>query len=112
MTETPRVAVAVAVAVAVVAVAVVAVVTGAARGIGAATAKRLARDGFAVAVLDLDAARCSDTVAAIEKEGGTALAVSVDVSDAEQVAAAYAGVVAELGEPTVLVNNAGITRDN
>ncbi|MYS47466.1 SDR family NAD(P)-dependent oxidoreductase, partial [Streptomyces sp. SID5998] len=51
----------------------VAVVTGAARGIGAATALRLAEDGFAVAVLDLDEASCADTVAAVEKAGGRAL---------------------------------------
>ncbi|MFD5125998.1 SDR family oxidoreductase [Streptomyces sp. NPDC058385] len=90
----------------------VAIVTGAARGIGAATAQRLARDGFAVAVLDLDEAACAETVAAIEKEGGRALAVGVDVADAERVDAAVARVAVELGPPVVLVNNAGITRDN
>ncbi|MGQ0841223.1 SDR family NAD(P)-dependent oxidoreductase, partial [Actinokineospora sp.] len=62
-----------------------AIVTGAARGIGAAVAKRLAKDGFAVAVIDLDEASCADTVAAIEAEGGTALAVGADVRDAAQV---------------------------
>ncbi|MFI0961255.1 3-oxoacyl-ACP reductase FabG [Streptomyces sp. NPDC021080] len=90
----------------------VAIVTGAARGIGAATAKRLARDGFAVAVLDLDEAACAETVTAIEKEGGRALAVGVDVADAERVEAAVNRVADELGAPLVLVNNAGITRDN
>ncbi|MGW4029477.1 3-oxoacyl-ACP reductase FabG [Streptomyces sp. NPDC004838] len=90
----------------------VAVVTGAARGIGAATALRLAADGFAVAVLDLDEAACADTVAAIEKEGGRALAVGVDVADAARVEAAVERVAAHLGAPLVLVNNAGITRDN
>ncbi|MFE6977287.1 3-oxoacyl-ACP reductase FabG [Streptomyces sp. NPDC057682] len=90
----------------------VAVVTGAARGIGAATALRLARDGFAVAVLDLDETACADTVAAIGKEGGTALAVGVDVADAARAEAAVERVAAELGAPLVLVNNAGITRDN
>ncbi|MER7197347.1 beta-ketoacyl-ACP reductase [Streptomyces sp. CB01635] len=90
----------------------VAVVTGAARGIGAATAARLARDGFAVAVFDLDEAACARTVEEIEKEGGRALAVSCDVSDPEQVEAGVARVAAELGAPAVLVNNAGIIRDN
>jgi 3-oxoacyl-[acyl-carrier protein] reductase len=90
----------------------VAIVTGAARGIGAATAKRLAADGFAVAVLDLDEANCADTVKAIEASGGRALAVGVDVGNAAAAEAAVARVAAELGPPTVLVNNAGITRDN
>jgi 3-oxoacyl-[acyl-carrier protein] reductase len=90
----------------------IAIVTGAARGIGAGTAKRLAADGMAVAVLDLEAAAGADTVAEIEKAGGTAIAVGADVSNAEQVTAAVEKVVTELGEPTVLVNNAGVTRDN
>ena len=89
----------------------VAIVTGAARGIGAATAERLARDGLAVAVLDLDEATAKDTVAAIEAAGGTALAVGADVSDPEQVQAAVDRIADELGPPTVLVNNAGVTRD-
>jgi 3-oxoacyl-[acyl-carrier protein] reductase len=90
----------------------VAIVTGAARGIGAATALRLARDGFAVAVLDLDEAAAKGTVEAIEAAGGRALAVGADVSDTEQVEAAVDRVAAELGAPTVLINNAGVTRDN
>jgi 3-oxoacyl-[acyl-carrier protein] reductase len=90
----------------------VAIVTGAARGIGAATALRLARDGFAVGVLDLEESAGKDTVQAIEADGGRALAVGADVSDAEQVEAAVARVADELGAPTVLVNNAGVTRDN
>jgi 3-oxoacyl-[acyl-carrier protein] reductase len=90
----------------------VAIVTGAARGIGAATARRLATDGHAVAVLDLVQESCGDTVAAIEAAGGRAVPVGADVSDADQVAAAVARVADELGPPTVLVNNAGVLRDN
>jgi 3-oxoacyl-[acyl-carrier protein] reductase len=89
-----------------------AIVTGAARGIGAATAIRLAKDGHAVAVLDLDEAWCAETVSAITSAGGRALAVGVDVSVPEQVEAAVERVAAELGAPTILVNNAGIIRDN
>lgn len=89
-----------------------AIVTGSARGIGAATAKRLAADGYPVGVLDLDAKQCADTVSAIEAEGGTALAVEADVSDAEQAQAAVDRVADELGPPLVLVNNAGVLRDN
>jgi 3-oxoacyl-[acyl-carrier protein] reductase len=90
----------------------VAIVTGAARGIGAATAQRLAADGFAVAVLDLEESAAKATVEAIEAAGGTALAVGADVSDADQVAAAVDRIAAELGPPVVLVNNAGVVRDN
>jgi 3-oxoacyl-[acyl-carrier protein] reductase len=90
----------------------VAIVTGAARGIGAAVAKRLAQDGFTVGVVDLDEAAGKETVEAIEAAGGRALAVGADVSDAEQVEAAVSRVAAELGAPTVLVNNAGVIRDN
>ena len=89
-----------------------AIVTGGARGIGAAVARRLADDGLAVAVVDLDETACKPVVAEIEARGGRALAVGADVSDEEAVSAAVARVVAELAAPTVLVNNAGILRDN
>ncbi|MFI2363850.1 SDR family oxidoreductase [Promicromonospora sp. NPDC019610] len=89
-----------------------AIVTGAARGIGAATARRLAQDGFAVAVLDLLEDQAKTTAEAIVADGGRALAVGVDVADEDSVAVAVARVTAELGAPTVLVNNAGILRDN
>ena len=90
----------------------VAIVTGAARGIGAAVAKRLAEDGFAVGLFDLDEQGCKEGVDAIAAAGGRAMAAGVNVSDGEQVEAAVAQVADELGPPTVLVNNAGITRDN
>jgi 3-oxoacyl-[acyl-carrier protein] reductase len=86
-------------------------VTGAARGIGAGIAIRLAADGMAVAVLDLDEDDCARTVKEIENAGGRALAVGCDVSKTDQVTAAVERIAAELGEPAVLVNNAGITRD-
>ena len=90
----------------------VAIVTGAARGIGAATAARLAADGLDVAVVDLSADDCADTVRAVEAAGRRGLAVGADVSDADAVQAAVDRVATELGPPTVLVNNAGVTRDN
>jgi 3-oxoacyl-[acyl-carrier protein] reductase len=90
----------------------VAIVTGAARGIGAATALRLAADGYAVAVVDLEESAGKQTVDAIAAAGGRALAVGADVSDAAQVQAAVDRIAAELGTPVVLVNNAGVLRDN
>jgi 3-oxoacyl-[acyl-carrier protein] reductase len=90
----------------------VAIVTGGARGIGAATAVRLAADGNAVAVFDLEETTCAGTVSKIVSSGRHALAVGADVGDAHAVDAAVARVADELGPPTILVNNAGVTRDN
>lgn len=87
----------------------VALVTGAAAGIGAACAKRLAQDGIAVGVLDLDEARCADTVAAITAAGGKAIALGADVSNRAQVRAAVEKLRDAMGPVTILVNNAGVT---
>lgn len=89
----------------------VAIVTGAARGIGAAIACRLAQDGCDVAVIDLDTAACARTVADVEARGRRGLAVGADVADEAAVSAAIAQVDESLGAPAVLVNNAGILRD-
>ena len=63
-------------------------------------------------ILDLDESACKTTVSEIKDAGGHAIGVGVDVADAAAVEAAVARVAAELGAPTILVNNAGITRDN
>ena len=89
-----------------------AIVTGAGRGIGAAIAKRLAGDGNNVAVIDLREEDTADTVAAIKEAGGDAIGVGADVSSSDAVSAAVERIAKELGEPTILVNNAGILRDN
>lgn len=89
----------------------VAIVTGGARGIGRGVALRLAADGCAVAIIDLTEEAGAPTVDEIRAAGGRAIAVGADVSLEADVTAAVDRVVAELGEPTVLVNNAGITRD-
>jgi NAD(P)-dependent dehydrogenase (short-subunit alcohol dehydrogenase family) len=85
----------------------VAVVTGGNRGIGRAIAVALAADGFAVAVTARDPDTLADTVAAIEADGGTALAVPCDVRDEESVTT-MARDVAELGRVHTVVANAGI----
>ncbi|NKY14472.1 3-oxoacyl-ACP reductase FabG [Streptomyces somaliensis] len=90
----------------------VAIVTGAARGIGAAVARRLAEDGFAVAVIDLDETASQAVAKEIEDAGGRAVGIGADVADEQAVTAAVDRVAADLGAPVVLVNNAGIIRDN
>lgn len=87
----------------------VALVTGAAAGIGAACAKRLAKEGIAIGVLDLDEARCADTVNAIKEARGDAIALGADVSKRDQVFAAVQKLRDAFGPVTILVNNAGVT---
>ncbi|MDQ1733300.1 MAG: 3-oxoacyl-[acyl-carrier protein] reductase [Mycobacterium sp.] len=90
----------------------VALVTGGGQGIGAAIAARLAAGGAKVGVLDLDEANTAAVVAGIVDTGGSAIGVRADVSKADQVQAAVDRVVSELGGLQILVNNAGVLRDN
>lgn len=87
------------------------VVTGAAQGIGQAVANGLAQAGADVAVVDLDAARCQETLQFVKGHGRRALAVSANVGQWEEVKGMVDRVVKEWGRVDVLVNNAGITRD-
>ncbi len=87
----------------------VGIVTGSSRGIGAAIAKRLAADGFAIAINYAgNVAPAEEVVAEIEKSGGKAITVQADVSDPAAVRAMFDAVEADLGEVNVIVNNAGI----
>lgn len=89
-----------------------AIVTGGGRGIGAATARRLSGDGFAVAIMDLDLEAAQAVATSITQAGGTAVAMQTDVSQEESVSVSVKSVVDHLGPPLVLINNAGIIRDN
>ncbi|WP_422769095.1 3-oxoacyl-ACP reductase FabG [Plantactinospora sp. WMMC1484] len=90
----------------------VAVVTGAAQGIGAATARRLAAEGAAVAVVDLAGERARQVADEIVRAGGKATGHGCDVTDGAAVSATFDEVTRAHGRLDVLVNNAGITRDN
>jgi 3-oxoacyl-[acyl-carrier protein] reductase len=90
----------------------VAFVTGAGRGIGAATALRLAEDGAQVILADIDLAGCKQVADQIEQAGSQALAVSCDVSNHDAVETAIGQGVDRFGRLDILVNNAGVLRDN
>jgi 2-hydroxycyclohexanecarboxyl-CoA dehydrogenase len=85
-----------------------AIVTGGGSGIGLAIATRLAADGAAVTIFDLDGASAEAAAAKIEAAGGRALGLAVDVTDRSAVDAGVAATTERLGRPTILVNNAGL----
>src|SRR5258707_741488 len=90
----------------------VAFVTGAGRGIGAATALRLAEDGASVVLADIDLEGCKQVAAQIEQAGSQALAVTCNVADRANVEAAFQQAAEHFGRLDILVNNAGVLRDN
>lgn len=90
----------------------VALVTGAARGIGRAIAETLAGAGAKIACIDVNAQTLAETVTAIQSAGGEAEAFPCDVTDSKRVGEVVEEVVAKWGTLNILVNNAGITRDN
>jgi 3-oxoacyl-[acyl-carrier protein] reductase len=89
----------------------IALVTGASQGIGRATALALAQSGARVAVAARNAAKLAGVVAEITAAGGEAIAVQMDVADAQQVKAGFRQAIEKFGKLDILVNNAAITRD-
>ncbi|MHB1499703.1 MAG: 3-oxoacyl-ACP reductase FabG [Candidatus Dormibacteria bacterium] len=90
----------------------VALVTGGGRGIGAATARRLAQEGAAVAIADIDQEVADEAAAGIRQDGGRALGIGCDVSRKDQVEAMVARAVSEFSRLDILVTCAGLIRDN
>jgi 3-oxoacyl-[acyl-carrier protein] reductase len=90
----------------------VALVTGSARGIGAATARRFAQEGARVAIADLDTESCERLAEELRTTGAEVIPIGCDVSDAGQVQSMVDRVLERFGRLDILVNNAGITRDN
>jgi len=89
----------------------VALVTGASQGIGRATALALAQAGARIVAADVNAEKLPEVIAAISAVQGEAIAVPMDVADAEQVKAGFRNAIEKFGKLDILVNNAGITRD-
>ena len=89
----------------------VAIVTGAARGIGQKIAVKLAAEGAKVAVIDLNAEWCAETVAAVAAAGSEALALGCNVAVSQEVDGCVKEVLAKFGRVDIMVNNAGITKD-
>lgn len=90
----------------------VAIVTGSGRGIGAATAQRLAEEGAKVTVTDVNAEGCEATAAAIRAAGGEAIALPCDITNRQEVEEMVQKTVDTFGRLDILVNNAGVIRDN
>lgn len=90
----------------------VAIITGSGKGIGAATAKKFAREGAKVAVCDIDISGVEKTVAQIKEEGGEARGYKVDVTKKEEIKEMVSDLMEQYGRVDVLVNNAGIIKDN
>lgn len=90
----------------------IAIVTGAGRGIGFAIAERLALDGNKVAIFELDSKLGEEAVDKLKEGGGDACFYHCNVSDAQSVESACALLEQVLGAPAILVNNAGVIRDN
>jgi 3-oxoacyl-[acyl-carrier protein] reductase len=90
----------------------IALVTGAARGIGFAISERLANDGFSVVLVDMDRQALDSSVKALRDQGKLAHGFVVDVSSEESVSECFEKIRSEVGKVSVLVNNAGVLRDN
>jgi NAD(P)-dependent dehydrogenase (short-subunit alcohol dehydrogenase family) len=90
----------------------IAIVTGAAGGMGEASALLFAREGAKIAAVDLDEARVAPVVDAIRAAGGSAIAIGADISRTADVQRIVDRTVAELGLPNVLFNNAGVDTEN
>ena len=90
----------------------VAFITGAGRGIGAATALRMAEEGARVALADVDTEGCKQVAAELDRLGMEGLVVACNVADSAMVQAAVDQTASHFGQLDILVNNAGVTRDN